>query len=399
MEIFITGDTHGDFRRFRPDIFYEQEHMTKEDLVLVCGDFGGIWYGDPRDDAGLDWLDSLPYTTAFVLGNHENYDAYKGYPKEEWHGGQIQRIRPSVLHLMRGQVYELGGRKLFTMGGASSHDIQDGILEPDDPESILQNTITPATFCAADGVDYSELAPFDGTEENFFNAEKALEYKAKAMEELTAAGCTFPVTILLTYKSGDTDWENESILFKQQLEGVLGTDYINVELYAGPSESFLSATRRAGVYSMMRCNWGADYADISNFLGQEILHDDNAYYAHEYSYIAEVAEDPKDYQKELLEQYEEFTRLYNEANAIVDDTDARYEAFAKAEAYFLEKVLCMPSYYEIGLQLTHVNLYSKINTLCGIAAYKYTNWETSTEAYTADDFAAFAEAYEASKGA
>ena len=52
MEIFITGDTHGDFRRFRPDIFYEQEHMTKEDLVLVCGDFGGIWHGDPRDDGG-----------------------------------------------------------------------------------------------------------------------------------------------------------------------------------------------------------------------------------------------------------------------------------------------------------------------------------------------------------
>ena len=132
MEIFITGDTHGDFRRFRPDIFYEQEHMTKEDLVLICGDFGGIWHGDQRDDAGLDWLDSLPYTTAFVLGNHENYDAYMSYPKEEWHGGQIQRIRSSVLHLMRGQVYELNGRKFFTMGGASSHDIQDGILEPDD---------------------------------------------------------------------------------------------------------------------------------------------------------------------------------------------------------------------------------------------------------------------------
>ena len=94
--------------------------MTKEDLVLVCGDFGGIWHGDPQDDAGLDWLEDRPYTTAFVLGNHENYDAYKGYPKEEWHGGQIQRIRPSVLNLMRGQVYELGGRKFFAMGGASS---------------------------------------------------------------------------------------------------------------------------------------------------------------------------------------------------------------------------------------------------------------------------------------
>lgn len=60
MEIFITGDTHGDFRRFRPDIFYEQEHMTKEDLVLICGDFGGIWHGDQRDDAGLDWLEVCP---------------------------------------------------------------------------------------------------------------------------------------------------------------------------------------------------------------------------------------------------------------------------------------------------------------------------------------------------
>ena len=93
MEIFITGDTHGDFRRFRPDIFYEQEHMTKEDLVLVCGDFGGIWYGDPRDDAGLDWLDSLPYTTAFVLGNHENYDAYKVIPKRS---GMADRSRGYV---------------------------------------------------------------------------------------------------------------------------------------------------------------------------------------------------------------------------------------------------------------------------------------------------------------
>lgn len=75
MEIFVTGDTHGAFRRFRPDIFYEQKHMTKEDLVLICGDFGRLWHGDPRDNTGLDWLESRPYTTAFVLGNHENYGA------------------------------------------------------------------------------------------------------------------------------------------------------------------------------------------------------------------------------------------------------------------------------------------------------------------------------------
>ena len=134
MELYITGDTHGDFSRFRPESFYEQERLTKEDVILVAGDFGGVWYGDSRDDAGLNFLDSRPFTTAFVSGNHENYDALAAYPQAEWHGGRVRTIRPSVLMLERGQVFDLGGRMFFAMGGASSHDIQDGILEPDDPD-------------------------------------------------------------------------------------------------------------------------------------------------------------------------------------------------------------------------------------------------------------------------
>ena len=130
MELYITGDTHGDFSRFRPESFYEQERLTKEDVILVAGDFGGVWYGDSRDDAGLNFLDSRPFTTAFVSGNHENYDALAAYPQAEWHGGRVRTIRPSVLMLERGQVFDLGGRMFFVMGGASSHDIQDGILEP-----------------------------------------------------------------------------------------------------------------------------------------------------------------------------------------------------------------------------------------------------------------------------
>ena len=133
MEIYITGDLHGDLRRFQPEIFYEQEGLTKEDLVLVAGDFGCVWHGDERDDEGLDWLEGRPFTTAFVTGNHENYDALRKYPLAEWRGGSIRRIRPSVILLERGQIFDLGGKRFFTMGGASSHDIQDGILEPDDP--------------------------------------------------------------------------------------------------------------------------------------------------------------------------------------------------------------------------------------------------------------------------
>ena len=133
MKIFATGDTHGNFERFRPEYFPEGLELTKEDVVLQLGDFGGVWFGDERDDESLDWLEGLPFTVAFVSGNHENYDALVKYPIENWHGGRVRPIRPHVLHLMRGQVFELAGRTFFTMGGAASHDIEDGILSLDDP--------------------------------------------------------------------------------------------------------------------------------------------------------------------------------------------------------------------------------------------------------------------------
>ena len=120
--IYVTGDTHGNFRRFQPEYFPEQAGMTKNDMVIIAGDFGGVWFGDSRDDETLDWLERLPFTLAFVCGNHENYDALERYPVAEWHGGKVHRVRPHVLHLMRGQIFELESYRFFTMGGAKSHD-------------------------------------------------------------------------------------------------------------------------------------------------------------------------------------------------------------------------------------------------------------------------------------
>ena len=120
--IYVTGDCHGNFRRFQSDCFPEQANMTKDDTVIITGDCGGVWFGDSRDDETLDWLERLPFTLAFVCGNHENYDALERYPVAEWHGGKVHRVRPHVLHLMRGQVFELESYRFFTMGGAKSHD-------------------------------------------------------------------------------------------------------------------------------------------------------------------------------------------------------------------------------------------------------------------------------------
>lgn len=120
--IYVTGDCHGNFRRFQSEYFPEQANMTKDDTVIITGDFGAVWFGDSRDDETLDWLERLPFTLAFVCGNHENYDALERYPVAEWHGGKVHCVRPHVLHLMRGQIFELEGCRFFTMGGAKSHD-------------------------------------------------------------------------------------------------------------------------------------------------------------------------------------------------------------------------------------------------------------------------------------
>lgn len=135
--IYITGDCHRDFTRFNTKVFPEQKEMTKDDYVIICGDFGGVWNKGEESKEETRWMDRLEeksYTTLFVDGNHENFDRLYAYQMEEWHGGKVHKIRPSVIHLMRGQVFEMDGKRIFTFGGARSHDIDGGILEPDDPD-------------------------------------------------------------------------------------------------------------------------------------------------------------------------------------------------------------------------------------------------------------------------
>lgn len=130
--IYITGDTHGDFRRFSSNGFPEGKMMTKKDYVIVTGDFG-IWDKSKEQKHHLDWLDDKPFTTLFVSGNHENFDLLNEMKDEMWRGGLVNFVRPSIIHLKRGQVFNIDGISFFTFGGARSHDIKDGILDPNDP--------------------------------------------------------------------------------------------------------------------------------------------------------------------------------------------------------------------------------------------------------------------------
>lgn len=139
--IFITGDCHSDFHKFNHASFPEQTEMNREDCVIICGDFGGVWEWKESDHEKwwLNWLEDRTFTTLFVDGNHENYDRLAEYPIEEWNGGQVHVIRPHVLHLMRGEIFIINGCRIFSFGGARSHDINGGVFEPDDP--ILKKRI------------------------------------------------------------------------------------------------------------------------------------------------------------------------------------------------------------------------------------------------------------------
>lgn len=134
--IWVTGDIHGDPTRFSCSSFYEQKSLPEENkdrnFVIVCGDFGLIWdyHGENNmEKYYLNWLEQKPFTVLFVDGNHENFDRLYSYPVEEWHGGKVHKIRDNIIHLMRGECYTIAGKKFFTFGGASSHDISDGILD------------------------------------------------------------------------------------------------------------------------------------------------------------------------------------------------------------------------------------------------------------------------------
>lgn len=122
MSIYITGDTHGRIQQIEKIEKYYRYSWTKDDYLIICGDFGFVLAGNTQDDELLDDLSFRPYTILFIDGNHENFPALFRYSEEVWHGGKIHRIRKNIYHLMRGQIFDIEGKSFFTFGGAYSID-------------------------------------------------------------------------------------------------------------------------------------------------------------------------------------------------------------------------------------------------------------------------------------
>ena len=278
---------------------------------------------------------------------------------------------------------------------------------PINPLKCENDFFTMKGLCyTSDGTDYTNLVAkemgldgeaYDGKTMKRLRANNGdiTELKKQAMEELSAIGVTFPVHCSYYVLAGSTSALDHATVLKQCFTDSFGDDFIVLDV-----NTFVSSTMKEVVapklQSFTHMGWGADFGDPINFLTQIIIHDENAYYSCNMTNIAGIVNNgPASYQTELVAAYEKFTDLVNEARAIVDDTDARYAAFAKAEAYFLDENLIFPTVYDITWCLTHVNEYSKINAMYGPCNYKAVNWETSEEAYTTEQYDEFAAAFDA----
>ncbi|MDR1261943.1 MAG: peptide ABC transporter substrate-binding protein, partial [Oscillospiraceae bacterium] len=204
--------------------------------------------------------------------------------------------------------------------------------DPYNPQLQQTNTITPVGWCNINGVDFTQVGDMkeiSDRDSNNFDEQKALEYKAKAVEELTAAGVKLPIKLYMQYNPTLTSWEQEVQVVKQQLTDLLGADYIECIIQAGPTTGFLAAVRRSGDYGFMKLNNGASADDPDNWT--LAFRPENTW-----TFI-DKAKSPS-----VAALYEEYLALLTDAQNVMLKSEERYEKFAKAEAFLLNHALVIP---------------------------------------------------------
>ena len=261
------------------------------------------------------------------------------------------------------------------------------VSDPYNPENLLNNTVTPANFAVGAGKDFTQydaVKPY--TDGDSFDAAKAVEYRDAAKAELTAAGATFPVKILMPYNPSTSNWDKECQVVEQQLEGLLGADFIDIIVEAGPETGFLSSVRRSGKYALLKCNWGADYADPQTW--SEPFGEGNNYNFWDISGNADT--------EALFAAYSEQVAR---AASIYDDEEARYTAFAEAEAMLLDHAIIIP--YSIsagdGYVISNLNPLEGEFASYGVARERYKYQKLYDTSMSMEEFNAAFDAWEAER--
>lgn len=335
-----------------PELFLRGEVAGLEEAIPVA--MIDSWMKDPVKNAQIHPAPLNTFTYFYALNFNPKFDAQ--YDPENWKTAVNNKaFRKSLFHAL--------DRKVAMV-----------TAEPFHPERRLMTTLTPRNFVSAGGkdfVDLGELASIAKSES--FDKGKALGFKAKAMKEL-AGKATFPVKMMMPYTGSQTDWVNRAQVVEQQLEGLLGKDFIDIVPVSYPATGFLAATRRPGNYAFQECRWGPDYADPQTYTDP---------------FIAGGT-----YNKpELAVGYTEangkskYDNLVDTAKAEVKNLKKRYELFTKAEALLINEAFVIPFFVGGGgYEASRLEPFSNPFAPFGVSNYKFKGRTVLAKAVSNDEY-------------
>lgn len=353
------------------------EAATLEPEMFLRGEVDGAGIGS---DIVADWLSdpekSQMISTTRVTGDYSYFFGFNFEPKfdaeyepENWViAVNNENFRKAVFH------------------GIDRDGYIAAKYPGDDPSIHKINTVTPKGFSVNNGKDYvfyGGLAKY--TENDSFDPELAVQFRDAAKAELEAAGCKFPIKVPVNYNTNSTTWANCTVVLEQQLEELLGADFIDIIVVPYSGSSFLNETRRNGNYALQELNWGADFMDPEtwadpfdhknsyNFFCNETLEQDGI---NQYTKTEETAA--------LIDQYFELVAAAREETG---DMDARYEAFAAAESFYIDHAIVVPGFISGGsYQATKLNGFEGQYAMMGQSSSRYKGQHVYKTAMSQDMF-------------
>lgn len=299
--------------------------------------------------------------------------------------------------------------KNFRLSIATGLDKEYSIsaYDPDNAAALVTNLMMPESFAVTDGKDYTTFGKLPELAKGMFDEAKAKEYRDTAMAELKAEGVTFPIEIPLYYNPSEANQDQCCMLMEKQLEELLGTDYIEITVYAGPATNYIAEVRRPGIWGLFEGGWGPDYADPATFFEpfsygwtygtqEAILGDEykTGYIYTQADYDSGVITD-----EELIgtPQYK-FNSLVEIARAETQDMAKRYELFAEAEAYAIEEVLMIPyRLHNKGYIANNLSVFDAQYAMAGICSFKYKGRHMLEKSYSMEEYNTALEAWNAAK--
>ena len=267
----------------------------------------------------------------------------------------------------------------------------------DDPEIHKINTITPKGFSVNNGKDfvmYGGLAKYTETES--FNEQLAVEYRDKAKTELEAAGCKFPIKVPINYNSSSSTWGNATVVLEQQLEDLLGADFIDIIVVSYSGNSFLKETRRNGNYALQELNWGADFMDPETWADPFERENSYNFFCHDTENYRVFQNTKTAETNALIDQY---YALVDEARTKTGDMDERFEAFAAAESFYIDHAIVVPGFISGGSYCaTKLNGFEGQYAMMGQSSSRYKGQHLYKTAMSQDMFDAQYNEWYASMG-